>query len=273
MSCGRVIDGICPGGSGGDAALTENIDGGDIGDIATQTAPATTGFTSPGAAGTVLTSNGPLTLPTYEDITVPFVPQTLTIYSSGSGTFTPTAGCKYIEVYMQAGGGAGGSGNSLPSCGGGGGGFAYLLLPPIAYSYSVGAGASAPSNPSSGGNGSNTTFGVYTVNGGGGGQAGTASAGSSGTGGGVNASVISDAIIYRVGGAGGTNHYDSVTSAARFGARGGSSYFSGNTWEPAFGNGAITGVYGAGGGGTNPNGAAANGGAGGSGLIRVIQYF
>lgn len=69
MSCGRVIDGICPGSSGGSAGLAENIDGGDIGDVVTQTDPDTTGFTSPGVAGTVLTSNGVLTLPTYQAVT------------------------------------------------------------------------------------------------------------------------------------------------------------------------------------------------------------
>lgn len=377
MSCGRVIDGICAGGSGGDAALTENIDGGDIGDIVTQTAPATTGFTSTAAAGTVLTSNGVLalpsfqtvssstsatnlnggnigdiatqtsssttgftstaaagtvltsngaltlpsfqtvsnstsatnlngggtgaiatqtaasttgftvpstsghvltsngvlTLPTFQVLSIPFTLPTITQYTSGSGTFNSTAGCKYIEAYLQAGGGGGAGANANPSSGGGGGGFAYLIMAPGAYSYTVGAaGAAGSSGPGAGGAGGATTLGTNTVNGGGGGSIGASNAVLGGAGGTVGATAITNSVYYRYGGDGGTTHYD-PTSNLRFASRGGSSFYTGSNYEMFYGFQGDAGKSYGGGGAGSSSATTTAGTLGGAGYIRIVQYF
>lgn len=327
MSCGRVIDGICAGGSGGDAALAENIDGGDVGDIVTQTDPDTTGFTAPGVAGTVLTSNGvltlpsfqivsssvsavnldggdigdiatqtapsttgftvpstsgyvltsngPLVLPTFQPLSVPFTLPTITQYTSGSGTFNSTAGCKYIEVYLQAGGGGSGGGTGGGSSpGGGGGGFAYFILSPGSYSYTVGsAGAAGTSAPTAGGSGGSSTFGVNTVNGGSGGGTGQPNAVVGGNGGTVTGSALTNSVYHRYGGQGGTTHYDASASNRWFSGRGGSSFYTGPNPEQTYTIGAQAGrSYGGGASGTNSN-VASSGAAGVGGYIRIVQYF
>lgn len=102
--------------------------------------------------------------------------QGVTVYTSGSGTFTKKANTVVARVRAVGGGGAGG-GASLTSGsqvsfgeGGGAGGYAEVwIVPGATESYSVGAGGSGVSG-STGNSGGNTTFGSWlTCNGGGGG--------------------------------------------------------------------------------------------------------
>jgi len=110
------------------------------------------------------------------------VPHTVTVLSSGSGTYTLPTSCKAILIRMVGGGGGGGSaaatGPGACSAGGGGasGGYVEHLIasPSATYSYAVGAAGAI-----NGGAGGNTTFGtsLLTANGGTGGAnsgAGTA---------------------------------------------------------------------------------------------------
>ena len=107
-------------------------------------------------------------------------------YTSGSGTYTPSAGTKFIIVEM-CGGGGGSGGISIAStstirCSAPGGGGNYLKFKMTAaqigssLSYAVGAGGTfGSSTPTDGGNGGNTTFGNWTASGGNGSVANTAS--------------------------------------------------------------------------------------------------
>lgn len=99
-------------------------------------------------------------------------------FTSGSGTYTPTAGTQFIIVEMCGGGG--GSGAATATTGtiaisGPGGAGAYVKFKMTAaqigasLSYAVGAGGSAGTggaSPGAGGTGGATTFGSWTANGG-----------------------------------------------------------------------------------------------------------
>lgn len=93
-------------------------------------------------------------------------PPGLTVYSSGSGTFTVPSGVTLLNVSMTAAGGNGGAGADYGSGGGGSGGYYY------GYGYSVTPGQTI--SYSVGGVGANTTFGVLTCT-----PGGTAPSGSS----------------------------------------------------------------------------------------------
>jgi len=116
------------------------------------------------------------------------VPHTVTVYTSGSGTYTTPTNCKAIFVQCWGGGGSGGGGNgsSARGTGGGAGGYSQKLIasPSATYSYAVGAGGTAAAQSANGTTGGTTTFGtsLLTCNGGVGGTAasGGAVAGSSG---------------------------------------------------------------------------------------------
>lgn len=57
---------------------------------------------------------------------------------TGSGTFTSSAGCVYMDVLVAGGGGAGGFSNTTTAGGGGGGGgYFRKFYPPGSYLYSV----------------------------------------------------------------------------------------------------------------------------------------
>ena len=183
------------------------------------------------------------------------VPQ-ITVYTSGSGTYTVPTNAKYITVRMVGGGGAGG-GSTGTTAGGGGGAGGYLegIITSLSstYAYAVGAG------------GGNTTFGssLFTANAGSAGTSSSATAsggtGGSASGGSVNATGATGgfgwaSVPYFNGGMG---------AASPFGA-GGSGGGTGS------GNGFAAVSYGAGGGGAVGGGAA---GGGSGGLIIVTAYF
>lgn len=378
MSCGRVIDGICPGSSGGNAGLAENIDGGDVGDIATQSNPGATVFSSPGVAGTVftsngvlalpsfqnisnstnttninggsigsiikqispnttgfitpitsgtvltsngvltspsfqtvsqstnttnvtggntgsiiyqtaldttgfiapgtsggiLTSNGSLTAPSFQPVVTPFTSPTVTKYTSGSGTFTPAVGCKYIKVYMVGGGGGGGGTFSDQASGGGGGGaFACVRLAAASYSYSVGTGGAGGAFNVNGSAGTASTFSTFTANAGNGGFRNRTDPFIPATGAVISGTTATNALHFESGGNGGNIHYYNTNTSYYFGGYGGSSKFGGETKCPIYNNASIPGtVPGRGGSGAVSSGST-SGGDGGPGQIIVVSYF
>jgi hypothetical protein len=108
--------------------------------------------------------------------------QTLSItiqrFTSGSGTYTPTANMKFIKVRLQAGGGGGGgvssAGNNAIATGGNGGNYLEFIMTSAqvgaSKSYAVGAlGAKGAAGNNAGSNGGNTTFADWTCAGGKGG--------------------------------------------------------------------------------------------------------
>jgi hypothetical protein len=169
---------------------------------------------------------------------------TVTVLTSGSGTYTVPAGTKYLQVEM-VGGGAGGGGSIGAS----------------------GSGATA------GGAGTSTTFGPNLTAGPGSGG-GPGNNGVIGTGGGAGSSTVNTTagqiIVLNIpGGAGGTGLITAVSNANAFGGAGGNTAFGVSTPTTAYGTVAISGSPnvgngGAGGGPTN-NGSEESGGGGGGG--------
>ena len=182
----------------------------------------------------VLTSGGASTNQTLTSpIIIGSTPQ-ITVYTSGSGTYTVPTNARYLQVKM-VGGGGGGSG------GGASGG--------------------------NGGNGSTTTFGtsLLTCNGGSGGVDNTSNGGAGGS-----ASVGSASGVALTGGSGDSGSTSSASSGYTHGGIGGSSAFggagsgSGSTNVGAAGAAvANTGGGGGGGQGGNPNGFPGSGGGAG----------
>lgn len=213
---------------------------------------------------------------------------------SGSGTYTPSAGCAMIDVTaIGAGGGGGGVKGVIllkgVSAGGSSGGFSRKLISPVVpgfgYAYSVGAGGAGGvgATPAAGADGGATTFGsVITCPGGTGAPGVTADSGvaaityagagigspatggdfnSAGMPGGMGWNFVTLGVAFGndcVSGAGGDRpHYGSGGPSIR----GGSS------------DGNAGGGYGGGGGGATTNGTTSrNGGAGADGVIIVAEY-
>jgi hypothetical protein len=112
------------GGGTGDSSLTAYavLCGG------TTTTGAVQSIASVGTSGQILTSNGAGALPTFQSTPTGAIAITTQIFTSGSGTYTPTSGTAYIWVRACAGGGQGGgatSGNIQLGVGGGGGAGGY----------------------------------------------------------------------------------------------------------------------------------------------------
>jgi hypothetical protein len=183
------------------------------------------------------------------------VPQ-VTVYTSGSGTYTVPTGARYLEVQMVGGGGAGGSGASGAGGGGGAGGYLKGFITSslsATYSYAVGAASG------------NTTFGtaLFAANGGSAGVVGSTSAaggaGGSATGGSLNVTGAQGGY-----GWGSAPYYNGGYGAASAFGGGGMNSGTNN------GNGSSGVVYGSGGGGGVGGG---SGGAGVGGVIIVTAYF
>jgi hypothetical protein len=137
----------------------------------------------PGTSGQVLISQGANTAPIWA---AGGGPSGITVYTSGSGLYTPPAGTKSIIVQLVGAGGAGGAGNywysaagqnNIVGAGGGAGGYCLGVISNVSgsYAYNVGIGGictAAASNQVgvAGGSGSSTTFGgLFSANGGAGG--------------------------------------------------------------------------------------------------------
>jgi hypothetical protein len=185
------------------------------------------------------------------------VPPTITIYTSGSGTYTTPANAKWLHIRMVGGGGNGGTSAPTVTAGGGGGAGGYLegLITTVSSTYSYAVGAA----------GGTTTFGTSLF---------TANAGSVGS---SNSTAAQ-------GGAGGTatGGYLNLTGANGGYGWSGAPYFSGGYGASsvfgAGGSGAGTNngggfsatTYGSGGGGGVGNG---GGGNGFGGIIIITAYF
>lgn len=214
-----------------------------------------------------------------------FIPNGIQVFStSGSGTYTPTAGTKSILVKLWGAGGGGGQA-SYSNCagfnqsggGGGSGGYSEGFISSVAasYSYTVGAGGtgtySGTGCPTGANAGGATTFGgVFTANGGGGGNAGNSSTQVGGSGG-----TASGGYWNVTGQAGGTS-----TSSA--GGAGGSitalspipvvfAGVAGPTTSNAAGNAGV--LIGGGGSGCRSAGTGScSGGTGSNGYIIIYEY-
>ena len=234
-----------------------------------------------GTTGQVLTAtNGTGTLGWSTGSGTSNVLLNMQVFTSGSGTYTPTAGTKSILVRMVGGGGAGGSTN-YPTCsgvyfaggGGGAGGYCEAVINSVAvsYSYTVGTGGTTVSTCGSAGNsGGTTTFGSYTANGGAGGiEAASGTVGAGGAGG-----TASGGTLNMTGAPGGPAQANWGYS----GAGGGSAFGSGGAawFDETLAHAGNAGVaYGSGGGGA-VNYYSSNsillGGTGAPGVIIVYEY-
>jgi hypothetical protein len=259
-----------------------------------------TGATGPAPSGTgiVTVSSGTLNTPgsltgdvttssagLATTIAVPVLTN-IVVYTTGSGTYTPSSGTKAIHVKMVGGGGAGGS--SCYSCtglnhagsGGGAGGYCEGLITSLAasYSYAVGAGGTTYSGttcatnaaPLYGGTGGTTTFGTFTANGGVGGANSVNGYGLAGGNGGT----ASGGSINLTGSSG---FYAVASSAMEAGEGGGSVFGDGAPTGRGF-NGNLAGVNavspGSGGSGSLAYSGSTwyRGGSGASGIIIIYEY-
>ena len=203
------------------------------------TVSSTSLASSTGSGAVVLATSPTIATPTLTTptLTSPIItgsnPQ-VTVYTSGSGTYTTPTNCRYLQVKM-VGGGGGGSG------GGNGGG--------------------------NGGAGGNTTFGTSLLSAGGGsGGVDNTNVGASGG----TSSIGSASGIALTGGTGDSGSTSGASSGYTHGGAGGASAFGGNgsgsgsTNVGAAGAGVTnTGGGGGGGQGANPNGFPGSGGGAG----------
>lgn len=209
------------------------------------------------------------------------------VFTSGTGTYTPTSGTVVCDVYVTGSGGGGGgvafAGAGANAAGGGGaGGTSILYGVPVAtvtgQTYTVGAGGAggaAGANPGSSGNTSSLGA-VVTANGGAGGAGATATAttgifyaggagGAAGAGGSVN----------MTGGNGGTG-CSNGTSLLYTSGFGGSSFWGGggSRITNTSANGVAGVSYGSGGSGACANQTTSRaGGDGAPGVVVIVEYI
>lgn len=201
------------------------------------------------------------------------------VFTSGSGTYTPTTGTKAALAIVQGGGAAGQTIGGTDAVGGGGGagGCAIKLLTGAnvaAQAYSVGAGGTAAA---AGNSGANSTLSVPsgTMTGGGGTfgaeSSASASVGTSGDGGAGGTASGGDLNM-----PGGDGHPGVIfDTSLGLGGNGGDSFLGkggrGGSNDEAGTDGK---VYGGGGGGGHAAGATdRNGGAGANGVIYIIEFY
>lgn len=237
----------------------------------------TVSSTAAGTSGQVLQSNG-AAAPTWA---APAVLIGMRVYTSGSGTYTPTAGTKGILVKLVGGGGAGGganyscSGYYFAGGGGGAGGYCEGVINSVAasYAYSVGAGgAVSASCGAAAGQGGTTTFGtsLFTANGGTGGTT-LASAAYGGGGAGGSASGGTLNLTGASGGPGNANWgYGGEGGGSFLGSGGAASYEYSYTRRT--GVSAVAPGSGGGGAVNYDDSSSVNGGAGASGIIIIYEY-
>lgn len=207
-----------------------------------------------------------------------------TILLSGSGTYTSLPGCRAAFVRYVAGGGAGGSADGATTstgagAGGQSGGWGEKMLSPLAasYAYSVGVGGTpGAAGNTAGGNGADTTFGTLTAKGGtGGGGSGVAGTAVLITQGGGSGIAGTNGDLNAPGDPGGAGIR--LSAAVAVSGEGGKTPFGpggkGNITHLA-GNAAPANSGGGGGGALALNtNADLQGGAGGSGVIVITEYF
>ena len=241
-------------------------------------------FVAPGTTGNVLTSNGSAW--TSAAAAAGGGNYVMQVYT-GPATWTKPASVKAVKVTVLGGGGGGG-GSRAPSPGytesssggaAGGGSMEYLAAPAIPGPVSVTVGAGGPGAPApgsggttAGGTGGTSSFGPFLSATGGAGSSSTVGAGGAGSGGQINITGCSSGFGSRVptpsltngGGSG------SFMFAAGFGRSGvNDPPVGGNNGESATAN------TGSGGGGSVSTASTLpkSGGAGGSGLVIVEEFY
>jgi hypothetical protein len=272
-----IVTGTLPVSKGGTGQASNLTQGGVIYGSST----TVMGSTSAGTSGQVLTSAG-TGVPIWSTFGS-FIPNGVQVFTSGSGTYTPTSGTKSILIKIWGAGGGGGqasysncAGSNQSGGGGGGGGYCEGFIASVAasYSYAVGTGGSGAYSsgcPTGGTAGGNTTFSTFTANGGAGGKAGNSSSQLGGAGG-----TASGGYRNVTGGTGGTS-----TSTA--GGAGGSYFWPegysnyngapGTTTSNAVGNSGASYFQGAGGGGCRSSTTGScSGGAGANGYIIIYEF-
>ena len=262
------ISGVLPVANGG-----TNISSYAVGDLIYASGTTTLASLADVATGNALISGGVGVAPSWGKIgltthvsgTLPVanggtgltsVPHTVTIYTSGSGTYTTPANCKALYIRMVGGGGNGG-GSTGTTAGGGGGAGGYLEVvissPSASYTYAVGAA------------GGNTTFNASTYSA----NAGTAGTSSSATASGGAGGTASGGNLNMTGATGGFGWASSPYFSGGYGA--GSPFGSGGSGGgTGSGNGFNGVVFGSGGGGAVGGGAAGNGVGG---LIVITEVY
>jgi len=234
-----------------------------------------------GTAGEVLTSNGAGSAPTFQGLSASKV---VLVTTTGTTTYTPTAGtlALYVECIGAGGGGGGASGNNSQTAWGGGGGAGaysavYVASPAASYSVTVGTGGTAgTTSGSTGGAGGDTTVGstsICTGKGGGGGFgmiAGTALLVQAGGAGGQASGGVGD---LTASGAPGTRGIRLSSTVGGSGEGGSTMFGGGGAAVVAASSGNPATSYGGGGGGggsiSNPG---RTGGVGYQGIVRIIEY-
>lgn len=208
---------------------------------------------------------------------------TIQAFTSGSTTYTPTAGMKYCIVFGTGGGGGGGGvdgqGSGADIASGGSAGATSIGLYSAAQigaskTVSIGAGGTAGSTSGgNGGNGGDTTLsgGLMTATGGNGGI-GNSTATTSAP---PSATTAGSGGVVNLPGAPGSTGCIGTSSGFAVGGNGGGSFWGGGA--PSLGPNAAGGtatVPGAGGGGANAygNATARAGGAGAAGLMVIIEF-
>lgn len=224
------------------------------------------------------------TLPTASLASIP--QPTITILTSGSGTYTPPAHCTHIRVRAWGGGGGGGGSSGAASSGGAagggaGGGYCESVIDNPSsggYSYSVGSGGGGgPAGANNGGTGNSTTFGSMSAGGGGfgnGATAGVVASAVSGNSGGVS----SGGNIININGSDSGVGITISTTVAMSGFGGSSPNGGGqargrasNSSNPSGFSGYSPG--GGGSGGASTNGSSAAGGNGANGQIVIEEFY
>lgn len=203
---------------------------------------------------------------------------------TASGTYTKPSDVGSLIVYCTGGGGGGGgigaAANSGTTAGGGGGGstaMRFISAPAATYAMTVGAGGSGGVGANNGLAGASTSFGGVCVGtSGAGGQAGKVrtSFSTSGTPGQAITGSTGDMVF--IGGAGMLGF---AGPSYAMNSPSGQSIFSnvspyGEDTGTNLANGSTPGGYGGGGGGARGvnNGATANGGTGGAGVIYILEF-
>lgn len=209
---------------------------------------------------------------------------TLTLLSSGSGTYIPPTNCTHIFIEMWGGaGGAGGVAGNVSSAGasggGGGGGYIQQVItnPSVSgYSYSVGAGGTGGAAGATNGNvGSATTFASLTANGGSPGNGATAGLGAALIAGGAGGTVPAGTYNLFAFGSAGTPGIVYSTTLAQGGSGGGSAGGGGSTINNISSGAGVVGQFpgGGGGGAVSTDGTSYAGGDGASGYIKIFEYY
>ena len=278
----------------GNASTATNISGGAGGQVLYQSASGTTAKLANGTSGQVLTSAGTTLAPTWTTVFTSSAPKVFNF--TASGTYTPTAGTKYIKIQNQAPGCGGGASSTSGTASGGTSGGNVVFGNATAWALTATGGNLGGVNAlGSGASALNTINATYYT--------GFAVQGGCGQGSlGVTSGILSVAIVCaggqgggsfmggNGGGAGGTNSpWNGIAGTSYGGGGGGAGVYSGvaNIFSGSGGSGGNyveaymnnpLGIFAStaisiGAAGTGQTGTVGAGGAGGPGIIIITEFF